>query len=98
MRHSKRFCQILKASWKSCFVRVFSTACDSAWITSAVTKWRLFSIFFGPREQGKVGWVGDDSHVVFGKKKIAWRRRKYETVRCRYATVGFFVAEVHPSA
>jgi hypothetical protein len=33
---------ILNASWKSCPVRVFSTACDSATITSIVSKWWPF--------------------------------------------------------
>jgi hypothetical protein len=30
----------LNAPWKSCSVRVLSTACDSALITSIVSKWR----------------------------------------------------------
>jgi hypothetical protein len=35
-----------KASWKPCSVSVFSTACDSASITSIVTKWRPFNFIF----------------------------------------------------
>jgi hypothetical protein len=34
------------ASWKSCSVSVFSTAYDSASITSVVSKWRPFSFIF----------------------------------------------------
>jgi hypothetical protein len=43
----------LNASWKSCPVKVFSTACDSASITSIVLKWRHFSFIFnrGNREK-----------------------------------------------
>jgi hypothetical protein len=48
-------------------VRVFSTACDSASITSAVSKWRPFSFNF-TQGNSKSGWVGDDSHFIFGKK------------------------------
>jgi hypothetical protein len=28
-----------------------------------------FQLYLHSGKQGKVGWVGDDSHVVFGKKK-----------------------------
>jgi hypothetical protein len=38
---------------------VFSTACDSASITSTASK---------SGKQGHVGWLADSSHVVFGKK------------------------------
>jgi hypothetical protein len=51
-------------------VREFSTARDSASITSTVTKYGL-SILSSTEETGKVGWVGDDSHVAFDKK-ILW--------------------------
>jgi hypothetical protein len=42
----------LNASWKPCPVRVFSTACDSASITSVESKWRSLSSIFdrGKRE------------------------------------------------
>jgi hypothetical protein len=49
-------------------MRVVSTACDSAWITSAVSKWRPYSFIFN-RWNRKVGWVWDDSHVDLVKKK-----------------------------
>jgi hypothetical protein len=58
----------LNESWKSCSVRLFSTACDSASITSIVSKWRPFSFIFSRGKQRNVGWVGDHSHVVFSKK------------------------------
>jgi hypothetical protein len=55
-------------------VRVFNTTCSSASITSFVPKWRSFSFIFnwGNRKVAKaqvrqVEWVGDDSHVGFGK-------------------------------
>jgi hypothetical protein len=53
---------------KSCSVMVFSIACNSASITSTVSKWCLFSFIFNRGKRKKVGWVGDGSHVVFGKK------------------------------
>jgi hypothetical protein len=57
----------LNASYKSCSVRVFSTACDSASITSFVSKWRPFSFIFTQGNR-KVGWLGNNSHVVFGQE------------------------------
>jgi hypothetical protein len=47
-------------------VRLLSTDPDSASITSIAPKWRPFSFIFNQRNR-KVGWVGDDSHVVFGQ-------------------------------
>jgi hypothetical protein len=44
-------------------VRLFSTACDSASITSIVSNWRPFNFIFN-REQRIEGWAGDDSHVL----------------------------------
>jgi hypothetical protein len=55
------------ASWKSRSVRVFSTACDSASITSGV-KMEVFQFYLQLGKQRKVGWVGDYSHVAFGQK------------------------------
>jgi hypothetical protein len=46
---------------------VFSNACDSASITSVMSKWRPFSFIFSQGNR-KVGQVGDDSHVVLGQK------------------------------
>jgi hypothetical protein len=63
MQHSQRFFHILNASWKFYSVQVFSTACDSASITSAVSTWQTLSSV-GDTE--KWGWVGDYSHV-FGQ-------------------------------
>jgi hypothetical protein len=47
----------VNASWKSCSVRVFSTACDHALNTSILSKWRPFSFIFnrGSREK-KCEW------------------------------------------
>jgi hypothetical protein len=46
----------LYASWKSCSVKMFSTACDSVSITSTVLKWRPFSfIFFNRGNSEKLG-------------------------------------------
>jgi hypothetical protein len=46
---------------------VFSTACDSASITSTVSKWQPFNFIVnrGSREK-QGGW--SDSHVLFGKE------------------------------
>jgi hypothetical protein len=46
---------------------VFSTACDSASITSVV-KMAAFQFHLQSGKQRKVGWVGDDCHVDFGQK------------------------------
>jgi hypothetical protein len=46
---------------------MFNTACDSTSITSIVSKWRPLSFIFNPGNR-KVGWVGDDSHIVFCQK------------------------------
>jgi hypothetical protein len=50
-------------------VTVFSTACDSASITSSVPKWWVFGFIFN-RGNRKVEWVGDESHVAFGKNSV----------------------------
>jgi hypothetical protein len=63
----------LNAPWKLCSVRVFSTTCDSASITSVMA---AFQFYLQSGKQGKVtggearqlGWVGNDCHVVFGQK------------------------------
>jgi hypothetical protein len=60
-------------------VRVFSTTCNSASITSSVSKWRPFNR--GNRkvtggQVRRVGWVENDSHVC-----------------CHDATAGSFVAK-----
>jgi hypothetical protein len=44
---------------------VFSTAYDSASITSIVSKWQPFTFIFN---QGNRGWMTDDSFVVFDQK------------------------------
>jgi hypothetical protein len=43
-------------------------------------------------EKKEVGWVGDDSHVVFGQKNPRWKW-KSETVRCRDAIASYFVTK-----
>jgi hypothetical protein len=57
---------------------VFCTICDSVSITSTVSKWRPLSFIFN-RGNRKVGWVGDDSHVAFGKTDPL---RKKEVRQC----------------
>jgi hypothetical protein len=47
---------------------MLSTACSSDLITSIVLKWRAFSFIFNYGNRGKVGWMWDNSHVVFGQK------------------------------
>jgi hypothetical protein len=60
----------LNAAWMSCSVSVFSTAFDSASITSVVSKWWAFN-WWNRKITGvqirRVGWVGDNSHI-FGQK------------------------------
>jgi hypothetical protein len=63
----------LNASWKSCSVRVFSSTCYFALITSVVSndgifdrgKWKNRR---GPVQTSRMGGWRDDSHVAFGKK------------------------------
>jgi hypothetical protein len=52
-----------------------------------------FQSYLQSGKQRKVGWVGDESHVVFGKK-FPGEKRKCETVFCHDATVSSFVAKV----
>jgi hypothetical protein len=62
MHRSQRFHYFIA----SCSVKMFSTACDSALITSSVSKWRPFSFTFkGPSQASRVGIVV--SHV-FGQQ------------------------------
>jgi hypothetical protein len=68
-------------------VGVFSTASDSASIT-AIVKIAAFDIYLQLGKQRQVRWVGDDSHVVFGKE-IPWLKRKRETVLCHDATASY---------
>jgi hypothetical protein len=50
---------------------VFSTACDSASITSQNGS---LSICLESGKQRKIGFVGDDSHTVFGKKFLGEKK------------------------
>jgi hypothetical protein len=52
-----------------------------------------FQFYLQLRKKQKVGQVGDDSHVVFGKKNFV-AKRKSEKVHCHYETASYFVAEV----
>jgi hypothetical protein len=75
----------LNKSWKSCSVRVFSTICNSASITSNVWKWQpSFQFYFQSGKQRTVGWMAEDSHVVFDKKFPG--EKGHETVCSRDAT------------
>jgi hypothetical protein len=57
-------------------VRLFSIACDSASITSVVSKWQLSSFtYIFNRGNSKVELVGYNSHVVFGQKFPAEKGR-----------------------
>jgi hypothetical protein len=57
-----------------------------------VSKWQLLS-FNSNQGNRKVGWVGDDSHVVFGQKLSA-EKGKSETVHCRDTTASSFIAKL----
>jgi hypothetical protein len=86
MQGSQFFCHFLNASQKSCSVMVFSTACDSASVTSVVSIWQ---------ETRKVarGHASRVGHVVFwsGRK---WWQRKCETVHCHDAAASSFVTRI----
>jgi ABC-type Co2+ transport system permease subunit len=51
-----RFCHFLNAFWKSRSVSMFSTACDSASVTSLVSKWWPLSFVFNRENREK--WQG----------------------------------------
>jgi hypothetical protein len=53
-----------------------------------------FQLFLQLEKQRKVRWVGDDSHVAFGKKFPGEKKRMCETVHCRDATTSSLVTEV----
>jgi hypothetical protein len=57
MHLSQNFCYFLNAWWKSCSLRVFNTACDSASVTSILSKGGL-SILSSFRETEKIGVRG----------------------------------------
>jgi hypothetical protein len=62
---------------------VFSTARDSASITSFVSKWRPLSFFIHLGKQ-KIMVGGDDSHVTFSKKIPWWKgsvRRRFVVMK-----------------
>jgi hypothetical protein len=77
----------------------FSTACNSASVTTIVSKWRPFCFIFnqGDREivaRGQVRQVesvGDDSHVVFDKKNLL--AKMCEMAHCHNATATTFIAK-----
>jgi hypothetical protein len=68
---------------------VFGAACESASITSVVSKWQYLQsrkqkIVAGGQVR-QVGWVGDNSHVVFDQK-MPWWKMKMRGVYCHDAT------------
>jgi hypothetical protein len=86
----------LHASRKSCYVPVFSPACESASITSIVSKWRPFrSIFNREAEKSRLD-CGRQSCCF--SLQIPWWKGKCESVRCRDATASSFVAKVRGEA
>jgi hypothetical protein len=54
-------------SWKSCFMRVLSTAYDSASLTSIVLKWRSFSFIFNLGNRVKQGGLGTTAMLLLVK-------------------------------
>jgi hypothetical protein len=78
MHRSHCFCHFLNASWKSCSLRVFSTAYDSASITTILSKWQPFNR--GNRkvarsQVSRVGWVGGCRQSFCFVKTIAGKRK-----------------------
>jgi hypothetical protein len=75
-------------------MRMFSTACNSASITSVVfVKMASFQFYLQLGKWRKVGWVGNDTHVFLFVKIPGWKR-KCEMVRCHDATASSFVEKV----
>jgi hypothetical protein len=70
---------------------MFRTVCDSASITAVASKWRPYS-FISNRANRKVRWWRR-KWCCF-RSIIPWWKRKFETVRCRYAAATSFVAKV----
>jgi hypothetical protein len=65
----------LNASLKSCRVRVWD--CLDCLIC---VKMAAFQLYCQPGKQRKVGWAGDDSHVVFSKKNSLVKKEVWECV------------------
>jgi hypothetical protein len=57
-------------------------------------KMTAFQFYLRSGKQRKVRWVGDDSHVIFGKKNSLVKKTKCETVRCCDSTASCFVVKV----
>jgi hypothetical protein len=55
-------------------------------------KMAIFQFYLQSEKQRKVGWVGDDSHVAFGKKFPG--KKGSDTVCCHDATSISFFAKV----
>jgi hypothetical protein len=68
----------------------FSVVCDSAPITSIVSKWWPINFIF--KDEGKVGWVGTTVMLFWGKNSLV--KKKRQALRCREATGSSFVAKV----
>jgi hypothetical protein len=92
MHRPQRFYKLLNAFWKSYSMRALSTAWDSA-VSPQLCQNGGLLVLSSIGETGKVGWVGDNSRVVFGKKN-PWWKQKCEAVRCRYATARSIVAKI----
>jgi hypothetical protein len=97
MHRSQCFCHFFKMHPGSrCSVRAFSTACDSASLTSFVSKWREgFQFYLQLGKQKSCKGLSQASRAsVWIKLFCFWRKRKRETVRCYDATARSFVAKV----
>jgi hypothetical protein len=100
MHHSQRFCHFSTASWKSCSVRVFNTACSSASIISIVSNSSLSVLSsIGEAEKSRRGpsqasRVGGGQQSCCSWSKIPWWKRKCEMVCCHDATASSFVAKI----
>lgn len=85
----------LNASWNSCCLRVFSSACNPAWITSIVSKWLYLQSGKARSWRAQVRWVGwmGQGISVASDQKFS-REKKCETVCCRYATASTFFTKI----
>lgn len=81
----------LNASWKLWSVRVFSTICTFASITSIVSKWRENNSHMGPSQASRVG-VGWQLCSFW--LKIPWWKRKCEMTCSHDATAISFTTKL----
>jgi hypothetical protein len=84
----------LNASWKSCSVRMCSTPCDCASITTVESKWRTQFYLQSGKQKSKLG--GGRQPCCFWSKIPS--EKGSERLRCHDATASSFVTKVRGEA